>query len=77
MRRASSRRIHSLYLDELEDAAVQLVARENHQSANAVCRALIRKALGLPALELTLPDQVRAWAERRRDADAAGDALTR
>jgi hypothetical protein len=70
-----TRRIHSLYLDELEEAAVQLVARTNRLSPNAVCRALIRKGLGLPALELQLPEQVQAWAERRRDADAAGDAL--
>lgn len=69
--------MHSLYLDELEDAAVRLVADHNRLSANAVCRALIRRGLGLPALELVLPEQVRAWAERRRDADAAGDALTR
>lgn len=70
-------RIHSLYLDELEQHAVLAVADANHTSPNAVCRALIRKALGLPALELRLPDEVREWAERRQAADAAGRALTR
>lgn len=74
--RPSNRRIKSIYLDELEDAAVQLVAQANRQSPNAVCRALIRQALGLPSLELVLPEQVRSWAERRREADRAAGELT-
>lgn len=75
MTRPSNRRIKSIYLDELENTAVQLVAGANRQSPNAVCRALIRQALGLPALELVLPEQVRSWAERSREAAAAAEKL--
>lgn len=73
--RPSGRRIHSIYLDEFEDVAVRLVADENRQSPNAVCRALIRRALGLPAVELRVPERVAEWADRQRAATAAGRDL--
>jgi hypothetical protein len=74
MTRPSAKRTYSIYLDDAENAAVNRVAEANHATPNAVCRALIRRALGLPALELRIPAEVTAWAERRSaaaDADAS------
>jgi hypothetical protein len=73
MGRPSAKRTYSIYLDDAENLAVNRVAAANHATPNAVCRALIRRALGLPALELRIPPEVQAWAERRSqvaDADA-------
>lgn len=73
--RASNKRTYSVYLDEVEDAAVHRVARENHLSPNAVCRALIRAGLGLPAAELRLPAEVVDLAAARTRAARAEAAL--
>jgi len=71
MPRPSAKRTYSVYLDDAENAAVNRVAQQNHASPNSVIRALIRRALGLPALDLRIPDEVREWAARRA---AAADA---
>ena len=49
MARPSAKRTYSIYLDDAENVAVNRIAAANHATANAVCRALIRRALGLPA----------------------------
>lgn len=69
--RPSAKRTYSVYLDDAENAAVNRIAQANHYSPNAVIRALLRKAVGLPGLELRIPDEIRDWAERR---SAAHDA---
>lgn len=69
--RASAKRTYSVYLDDAENAAVNRVAHANHATANAVIRALVRQGLGLPALELRLPDEIREWAARRQAAAEA------
>lgn len=69
--RPSAKRTYSVYLDDAENAAVNRVAQLNHHSPNSVIRALIRRSLGLPALELRLPEEIVEWAARRT---AAADA---
>lgn len=66
-------RIYSVYLDSVEEAAVRKIARANHVSPNAVIRAHVRTALGLPAIKLEIPAEVAAWADAQSAAaEAAG-----
>lgn len=73
--RPSAKRTYSVYLDDAENAAVNRVAAANHASANSVIRSLVRQALGLPALELRIPDEVAEWAGRRSAAALADRQL--
>lgn len=67
----ANKRTRSVYFDEVEDAALQKIARANHASVNGVCRSLVRQAIGLPAGEVEIPAEVLEWAERRRTAHEA------
>lgn len=69
--RPSAKRTYSVYLDDHENAAVNRIAQASHLSANAVVRALLRQALGLPGLELRIPEEIQEWAQRRAAAAAA------
>lgn len=57
--RKDNKRVKSVYLDEDEWAALVEIARENGQSANAVVRIAVRTLLGLPAVSITVSDELR------------------
>lgn len=60
MKGAGNDRVYSCYLDELENGAVRAIATANGVAPNAVIRVAIRKLLGLPSVDVTIPDDVRA-----------------
>jgi hypothetical protein len=53
---STATRIHSSYLDEVEDHAVRAIANANGLSPNKVIRFAVRALLGLPAPQLHIPD---------------------
>jgi hypothetical protein len=57
-------RVYSCYLDELENASIRSVANANGVAPNAIIRIAVRALLGLPHLEVRIPDEVRALVER-------------
>ena len=74
--KAANARVHSLYLDEFENAAVRRVADASRLSANAVIRALVRQGLGLGGeLRVEIPEDVAEWAAAQQAARDAGKRL--
>lgn len=73
--RPSAKRTYSVYLDDAENAAVNRIAQANHYTPNAIIRALIRQAVGLPALELRIPAEISEWAARRTAAAEADQRI--
>lgn len=59
MGREDNKRIKSVYLDKREWEVIDKVATANGQSPNAVIRIFVRRGLGLPAPQITVPDEIR------------------
>lgn len=57
---AGNARVYSTYLDELENGVVRAVASANGVAPNAIIRIAVRKLFGLPSIDVTIPDDVRA-----------------
>lgn len=57
--RSDNKRIKSVYLDKTEHAAIEAISLANGQSSNAVIRIAVRKLLGLPAVTITVSDELR------------------
>lgn len=57
--RDSTQRIHSVYLDERENAAIRAISMANGQSPNGVIRMAVRALLGLPSPTITISDELR------------------
>jgi len=57
--RLDNQRVRSVYLDKTEWAAAETIARLNGISSNAVIRIGFRVLLGLPTVELRVPEEIR------------------